>query len=323
VTSAKLRWSVAGHGDVVRRRALPAFAQAGQDVVCLWGRDRDRAAAAARALGVPRATADFASALAEADAVYVATPVATHVPLVRAALRAGRHVLAEKPLGGALDYDRAELLALAEAAGATTGVAYYRRFTPLVGYLRESLGGRGPVQVAIRFAAPFDPAESDPMHWRTVQAHSGGGVLTDAGSHRLDLLCLLFGPPAVLRAELAGRFPGGAERRARVDLAWRGGTAAKLDLEWRDGPAVDEMTIDGPGRRWDIPAFDEGAVVQAEDGHSVSLSLPPTGNPLVPVVTDFASAVAGRRPAGCPLADAMLVDDLLRAAGDGGRRSPP
>jgi predicted dehydrogenase len=318
-----IRWGVAGYGDVVRRRALAAFAQARQDVVCLWGRDKERAAATARAHGLPRGTADFASMLAEVDAVYVATPVATHVPLVRAALRAGRHVLAEKPFGGALDYDRAELLALAEAVGATTGVAYYRRFAPLVGYLREAVGGCGPTRVAIRFAAPFDPAESDPKHWRTVQAYSGGGVLADVGSHRLDLLCLLFGRPAVVRAELAGLFPGGAERRAKVDLGWRDGTAARLDLAWREGPAADQMSIEAPGRRWDIPVLDEGAVVHAEGGHLVSLLLPSAGNPLVPVVADFAAAVAGRRDPGCPLAEAMLVDDLLRAACDGGRCLSP
>jgi predicted dehydrogenase len=279
-------------------------------------RPRALAVAVARTHQVGRGTYDLASMLAEVDAVYVATPVATHIPLVTAVLRAGRHVLAEKPLGGALDYNRAELLALAEAGGRTAGVAYYRRFTPLAGYLSQAVTGSGPVRMTIRLRAPFEPAESDPAYWRTILVQSGGGVLADTGSHWLDLLCMLFGRPAMLWAELADPFPGGAERRAKADLAWRDGTTARLELDCREGPAVASMTVSGGGRYWEVPDLDKTSIARVEGTRSVSLELPSVGNPLVPVLSDFVSAVAGKRNPGCPLAEAMVVDDLLRAACD-------
>ena len=322
-----LRWGVAGYGDVVRRRALDAFALAGEQVAALWGRDRDRARAVARAHGVPFGTDQFEALLASADIVYLATPVAAHLPLLGDALRAGRHVLAEKPLAGALDYDRGALLASARQAGSTVGVAYYRRLAPAVGYLRAAIGGVGPLRVTARFAAPFAPEARDPMHWRTVRELSGGGVLADAGCHRLDLLCVLLGRPSMLRAEFGDRSPGGAEREARLDLGWGDGTTARMELSWNGGPAVDRLTLTTAGeppRSWHLPVLDEG-VVESEagrDGAGRALSFPPGGNPLVPVIRDFAEAVTQRRDPACPLSDAMLVDDLIRAADRDGSWRP-
>lgn len=135
----RLRWGVAGYGDVVRRRALPALLGLGQRVGCVWGRDRARAAATAAEFGAERGSDDFDELLARVDAVYVATPVVAHVPLLLRAVAAGRHVLVEKPLGGALGYDRAQVLAAAAAAPVVTAAAYYRRSAPALRALRGAL----------------------------------------------------------------------------------------------------------------------------------------------------------------------------------------
>jgi len=165
----RLRWGVAGYGDVVRRRGLPALAALQQDVTCVWGRDRSRAAAVAASYGAGLGTDSFGELLGRCDAVYIATPVAAHVPLALAAIGAGHHVLVEKPVGGCLDYDRARLLADAQAAPAVTAVAYYRRLAPALRWVRDQLTG-GPYRVHMRFRAAFSPAPSDPMYWRTVPA---------------------------------------------------------------------------------------------------------------------------------------------------------
>ena len=319
MSGTRLRWGVAGYGDVVCNRALPAFAELAQPVAGIWGRNPDRAAATATRYGAGRGFAGFGALLAEVDAVYVATAVAAHVPLAVAALEAGTHVLVEKPLGGALDYDADRLLAAA-SGGPVSAVAYYRRQAPAMAKVRELIAGRGPVELWSTLRVPFDPEPGDPKHWRTVRAISGGGVLADAGSHRLDLLCWLLGRPAKVRAELTSPFPGGGERTARLDADWADGSTARLRCDWTGrglpldafGCAADDLVLS-------LPRLDSGLVLGHDGGTRLRLDLPPGPNPLVRVLRDFLGCVdTGRTPA-CPLADAVLVDELIRAAGDTGR----
>ena len=85
-----------GFGCLTHVRALRA---AGFDVLALVGRDPDKTARRAEAVGVARACTSFDEALAVPGvvAVTVATPPNTHAPLVLRALRDGKHVLCEKP----------------------------------------------------------------------------------------------------------------------------------------------------------------------------------------------------------------------------------
>ncbi|MFE9422567.1 Gfo/Idh/MocA family protein [Kitasatospora sp. NPDC006697] len=316
----RLRWGVAGYGDVVRRRAVPALRGLGQQVDCVWGRDGARARATADGFGARRGTDDFAELLAGVEAVYVATPVAAHVPLLLAAVAAGRHVLVEKPLGGALGYDRAGVLAAA-GAPVVTAAAYYRRSDPALRAVRGTLR-HGPYRVSSWFRGAFAPGPADPMHWRTVAPVAGGGVLADAGSHRIDLLCWLFGPPSAVRGTVQDPFPGGAERRASVELGWADGTTARLRCEWSGRPARDRLALVGAEHSVRLPALDGGLVEERRPRLRRRRSFARHANPLTPVLGDFLAAVAGHGRPGCPLADAMLVDDLIgRVLGAAGAES--
>ena len=347
-----MRWGIAGYGDVVLRRALPALRSLGEPVTCVWGRSAARAAAVAQSYGIPVGTGSYAELLDRADAVYVATPVAAHVPLALDAARAGRHVLIEKPLRGALDGPgglggaggpdgRGGLdLATAElsAAPVTVGVAYYRRLAPALVRLRALVPTLPPVRrVTVRFRCPFDPSPSSPMWWRTQRDVSGGGVLADAGSHRIDLLCWLFGPPLTVRARLADRFPGGAERRAWLDLGWPSGVCADLAAEWHPRAVADSLVVHCVGGRAVVLDPLDGETLREAGGgiraggtraggtwaggthaggtrDGGTWRAPPAGNLHASLFADFAAAVRDRRPPVCPLPDAVLVDRILAAA---------
>src|ERR1700756_1490326 len=98
-----LTWLVIGIGDITTKRVLPAIlAEPRSRLAGIVTRDP----AKALPYGVP-AWPDLDRALAEspADAVYIATPVFLHAPETIATLRAGRHVLCEKPM--ALNYAEA------------------------------------------------------------------------------------------------------------------------------------------------------------------------------------------------------------------------
>ncbi|MEV1047742.1 Gfo/Idh/MocA family oxidoreductase [Streptomyces sp. NPDC049916] len=305
-----MRWSVAGHGDVVGRRVLPALRAAGQEPVFLWGRDAGRAAAAARRWGVGRSGSDPRELLRGTDAVYVATTVDRHVPLAAMASAAGLPVLVEKPLAGAL---RPGGAALATGPGCV-GVAYYRRLAPAVREVRRELAGWRPERVEVRFRSAFAPGPGHPMRWRTERAVAGGGVLADAGSHRLDLLLTLFGPPVEVRARLGGHFPRGAERTADLELAWADGPRAHCAAAWGDGPPRDLFALYGGGRSLILDPLDAGELVIHEPGGVRRRVCPPDANPHLPLVADFVAAVATGRPPVCPVTEAVLVDDVLVAA---------
>jgi predicted dehydrogenase len=319
-------WMVAGYGDVVVRRVLPALREANESVNWIWGRNRDRARATAERHGAGGGTDDLARALADAEVVYVATPVVTHVPLALAAVRAGRPVLVEKPLSGGLQAGVAELLDLARRSATPVGVAYYRRLAPALVRLRTALAAGSERHLAVDFRAPFAPAAGDPMYWRTRVVDAGGGVLSDAGCHRLDLACWLLGRPDRVSARLWDRFPDGAERRAELNLWWARGATAAVTLRWTAGPGRDRLDIAtgapadpaGPGvPAWPAVRLDplDGGTLWWRRGAEVwGEPLPPPANPHTPLIRDFVRAVHAGTPPVCPVHEAALVDAVIVAA---------
>src|SRR5271157_5386117 len=124
----KFNWVLAGIGDIARRRVIPAIQTEPRST--MYGfvtRDATKAAAYAGA----RAFKSVEEAVAdpEVDALYISLPVAMHAGAAIAALRAGRHVLCEKPM--AMHYSYAErMVAEGVASGRVFGVSYYRRLYP-------------------------------------------------------------------------------------------------------------------------------------------------------------------------------------------------
>ena len=164
-------------------------------------RDQARAEALAEKFGADQAYSNVDDVFADPDvqAVYLVTPVHTHLPLTLAAARAGKHVLCEKPMA----MDVAECRSMVDAceeAGVKLMVAFMSRFHTPFRRLKEQIqaGVLGRV-VACRCRWGFHyPAQ--PGLWRQVPAQGGGGPLMDVGSHALDLLRFWLGEIAEVAA---------------------------------------------------------------------------------------------------------------------------
>jgi predicted dehydrogenase len=161
-------------------------------VAALAGSSEDRARAAADRLGVPAARGDYRTLLEapEIDAVHNCTPNDLHHEVTAAALAAGKHVLAEKPL--AMDSaETADLVGRAERAGTVTGVCFNYRHYPLVAEARAMLadGRAGPPHL-IRGAYLQDwLLDQADWNWRLQSERSGASrAIGDIGSHWMDLL---------------------------------------------------------------------------------------------------------------------------------------
>ena len=144
--------------------------------------------------------ADLATALAafRPDAVFIATPPSLHVPQARAAIAAGAHVFVEKPLSHTRE-GVAELAAEAHAAQRIVQLGYNLRFHPGVLKLKELLdsGVLGRLQYVQAESAQYLPDWRPWQDYRqsyTAHRELGGGILLD-GSHELDYLLWLLGPP--------------------------------------------------------------------------------------------------------------------------------
>jgi predicted dehydrogenase len=150
---------------------------------------------------------DFAELLGDGsvDAVDLCLPTHLHAPMAIQALRAGKHVLVEKPM--ALSQDEADtMLAEANRAGKVLMVAHVLRFWPAYRGLREALesGQYGSPRSALfrrRCAAPSW------SRWLGDKERSGGAVL-DLLIHDVDYVLQLFGHPQ--RVSATGHLDGAA-----------------------------------------------------------------------------------------------------------------
>lgn len=159
-------------------------------VVAVSSSSRARAESTARKLGVPHAC-ESAQALIErndVDLVSITTPPFLHHQMLLSAVRAGKHVLCEKPLALSAREGR-EMVSVAREAGVVAAVNHEFRFLPArarFGQLaREGyLGKVHSLEILNVFPRRPTP-QSAPWNWWS-QEEKGGGVLGAIGSHYID-----------------------------------------------------------------------------------------------------------------------------------------
>ncbi len=214
-----------GLGKIVQFGHMPSYRRAGLRVVAGADLGEEAVSAFRREFGdVPRVSNRVEDVLSDEDVevVDIATPPATHIGLVKAAIDAGKHVMCQKPLALSLDQAR-EGVAHAEKAGLQLAVNQNIRYTPtntiIANWLREERIGK-PHLVTFEYHAPiaYDP-------WRAALRHM---VFSENMIHHIDLVRWWFGMPVVI-------FASEARSAAAGDDAATIGTMA---FTYDDGPVV-------------------------------------------------------------------------------------
>ena len=137
----------------------------------------------------------------DVHAVIVATPNFVHAPLVLAAVKAGKHVLCEKPLAMNLA-ESIEMLRAAETAGVRHMTAFTYRFVPAMHYMSH-LVQTGKLGQPYHFRAQrFQDWGSRNLAWRQVKKLAATGEMGDMLSHRIDYGHFLIGPMTRIVASL-------------------------------------------------------------------------------------------------------------------------
>ncbi|MEV0321987.1 Gfo/Idh/MocA family protein [Streptomyces sp. NPDC050658] len=317
-----LRLGVLGCADIAWRRTLPAVAAApGVEVAAVASRDLAKAARFAAAFDCA-SVSGYEALLAspDIDAVYVPLPAMLHAEWVEKALRAGKHVLAEKPLtGDAQSTERLLRLAASRGLVLLENVAFphHAQHARVRKLLAD--GAIGDVRdLTAVFTIP--PLPDDNIRH---QPEVGGGALLDMGIYPVHTALYYLGTDVeVLHAVLRVSSRTGAVVAGRILACTPGGVSADLVFGMQHSYRT-AVEFAGGGGRLRIeraftppPGFRPVATVDRQDG-SEQIELP-ADDQFVNVVRYFADAVrTGANVAGhaaTSLRQARLVADIERKA---------
>ena len=176
---------------------VEALRRLGVQVHGVVGSSYERAAARSHELGLPSAYTSFEAMLDDpnVDVVHITTPNHLHHVQAEAALKAGKHVVCEKPLA-MTPSESYELLQVAESSGLVHATNFNLRFYPICQHLHGLVheGGLGTVRlVSGHYLQDWLLLETD-WNWR-VDPSAGGDLraVADIGSHWMDLTAFITG----------------------------------------------------------------------------------------------------------------------------------
>ncbi|NYF12263.1 putative dehydrogenase [Pseudoclavibacter sp. JAI123] len=239
-----LRWAVVGTGDISRRVIADLREVSMGSITAVWGRSEERAGLFAAEFGIPSWTSELAELLGrgDVDVVYIATPSETHCEIAVQALRAGKHVLIEKPIAMSAAEAR-EIFDVAAGQGLFAMEAMWMKFNPLHKEIerRVAAGLLGEVSsVRASFGTPFHARGG-----RTSPAQAGS-ALRDRGIYTVTLAHWLLGEGGVGYAE--GTLLDGVDVRGSAVL--RFGATPHAQLAWSGTEFLDLSAAVSGDRGW-------------------------------------------------------------------------
>jgi predicted dehydrogenase len=222
-----IRVGVIGAGAAAEGIHLPALARTnGVETVAIADPSTDRLEHVASKFKVPSRCRSHHEAIPHIDAAIVGIPHQYHAPVTIDLLRAGVHVLVEKPM--ALSTAECDaMIRAAETSGARLAVGLLRRFAPTLRYTKHVVesGMLGPIR-------SFDVREGMIFRWPVKSAAmfspQCGGVLADIGTHVIDLLLWWFGD--IVAIDYRDDAAGGVEADAVLQVEMAGGVAGRVEL---------------------------------------------------------------------------------------------
>ncbi|ASW57604.1 Gfo/Idh/MocA family protein [Plantactinospora sp. KBS50] len=290
-----VRLGVLGCAEIAWRKTLPALAGVPQlRLTAVASRDPERAARFGERFGAQPVTG-YPALLErdDVDAVYLPLPAALHAPWVDRALRAGKHVLAEKPLA-TVEADARRLVALADSRGLVLAENYMFTLHSQHAQVRELIGSGligEPRLLSAAFAIPALPRED--IRYRP---DVGGGALADVGGYPLRAATLLLGDRLEVVGATLRRDPArGVDLGGTALLVTPDGVAAQLAFGMEHAYRCEYEVWGSAGRlrldRAFTPPADHKPVLRIERGGEVQERLLAPDDHFEAALRAFADAV--------------------------------
>src|SRR4051795_4904578 len=211
MTESRLRVGLAGAGHFGRYHALKAAASDCTQLMGVYDPDLERAKTVGWEAGAPEC--GFEALLEMVDAMVIAAPAEAHYDLAAKAMRAGKHVLVEKPIAATLQ-QADELAALATERGLVLQVGHLERFSAAYQAMAGRIGA--PLYIEATRIAPFKPRGTDVS------------VILDLMIHDLDLVLALVDSDIESVDAIGGAVASQHEDIANARLRFRNGAVASI-----------------------------------------------------------------------------------------------
>ena len=265
----KVRYAIVGLGDIAQEDMMPGVDHTGNSVItALVSSDAKKADELSAKYEVEATFSykEFSRALASGsfDAIYVATPNWRHAEFVVPALRAGIHVLCEKPMEVSTSKCQ-EILDVAKCASAKLMIGYRLHFEPgtlsTIEVIRS--GKLGEVHTfASTFAQPLDPSN------HRAQTGDLAGPVFDMGPYPVNAARYIFGdePTEVISAVGTQHPQTGFEQSfadtVAVTLRFPGNRLAQFNLSYYGGPVNSFVAVGSKGSVMLDPSYMFGQAIQ-------------------------------------------------------------
>ena len=307
-----MKWGIIGTRGYAARAATPGVKSSSKgELVAVLGRDSDRTNEFAREHDIEVAATEMDEFLAAPglDVVWIVSPTFLHHAQGMAALKAGKHVLLEKPLAASAA-EAWELVETATEAGLVLATGYQGRYVPGHQSMKKLIadGTIGDVTVARTYYGVH--RDGPPPEWRQHRDEARWGALADIGTHHLDLLRMLLGEVADAHGLTGHQLGFETEDVGAATLRFESGVLATLSATvnvWKMATRVE---------------------VHGTKGALVALDTNPAGAGTVTLITDSGDRdITGERPASLWAAQvdaieaAVSGEDISYATGEDGARN--
>ena len=196
MVDSPVRWGILGTGGIAGSFASDLRLSDSGVAAAVGSRSQAAADRFADNYGIARRHDSYQSLAADpgVDVIYVATPHPMHRDNAILALRAGKHVLVEKPFAMNAAEAR-EVVAVARERGLFAMEAMWTRFLPHVGVIRDWLG-RGLLGDVVTVTADHGQWFAEDAGFRLFAPELGGGALLDLGVYPVSFASMVLGPPS-------------------------------------------------------------------------------------------------------------------------------
>ncbi|MFK7803297.1 MAG: Gfo/Idh/MocA family protein [Anaerolineae bacterium] len=311
-----IRWGILGPGSISTKFATGVQAAENGQLVAVGSRNEMRAIKFAKEFEIPRLYGNYTALVndPEVDAIYIGTPHVFHKEHAILAMRAGKHVLCEKPF--AINAQQAaEMIQVAEETGVFLMEAMWSRYLPTLVKTRELIaeGAIGEVRM-LNADFGFRMGSVIPEH-RLFNPELGGGALLDVGIYPLSLASMLFGK-ATKVASIANVGSTGVDEESAFMLGYEQGqiaicsTAIQLNTPHEAQILGTEGSIHIPSPWW---ASDR--VVLKSGSKETTFKLPFKGNGYTHEAEELANCVAAGKTQSTvmPLAESLAIMETMDA----------
>lgn len=285
-SATPVRVGVVGAGGITHAH-VPALLALGAEV-CAFS--RHGVAPLVERYGI-RSCATFDDLLGGCDVVDICAPTPTHLGFIEKALRAGKHVICEKPIARHAS-DGPSIAALARASGRLVLPAHVVRYFPQYADARDAVRA---AQLGRVREARFSRVGAHPAASWFADDEQSGGVVLDLMIHDLDAARWILGEVTEVHGVVTC---GSGESRAEARLTHRGGATSHVTAFWGPPGTVfrTSVRIDG-----DVDCYEA-----ASDGD-------PSTSPYILQLREFLNAFGGGPDPRVTLTDGIRAVELAEA----------